>query len=226
MSVMEKAIGWLAPPLCVGCSVEGSAICEDCVNLITPFGERCWRCNRLSPGCRTCESCRHTSSPGRVYIFTNYEGLSKQLMAAYKFNHLRSAAADISRLMARIAQEYSDDLSEYLIMSIPTATSRMRQRGFGHSELLARHIAWRLGLERRDVLRRLGQTRQLGASREVRLRQLSSSFVVRRPAVVRNRRILLVDDVLTTGGTIIAATQAMRTAGAASVDALLFAKRL
>ena len=226
MSVMEKAIGWLAPPLCVGCGAEGMAVCLNCSASISKFGERCWRCNRLSPGCRACDVCRRTGSPSSVFIFTNYEGLSRRLLAAYKFGHLRTASADISKMMAMTIGEYSTTLDDYLIVPIPTATSRMRQRGFGHAELLAKQLAWQLRLERREILRRLGQTRQLGASREVRLRQLKDNFSVRRPAAVKGRKVLLVDDVLTTGGTVIAAAQAIRAAGAAGVDALLFAKRL
>jgi ComF family protein len=115
---------------------------------------------------------------------------------------------------------------DYLIVPVPTAASRRRQRGFGHTELLAKHIAWQLKLERREVLRRLGHTRQLGSSREQRLHQLKDSFVVQRQSTVKGRKILLIDDVVTTGGTIISAAQVLRQAGAASVHALLFAKRL
>jgi len=129
-------------------------------------------------------------------------------------------------MMAMTIKEHSASLDDYLIVPIPTATSRMRQRGFGHAELLAKQLAWQLRLERREVLRRLGQTRQLGATRETRLRQLKDSFAVRRPSAVKNRKVLLIDDVLTTGGTVIAAAQAVRAAGASRVDALLFAKRL
>jgi ComF family protein len=117
-------------------------------------------------------------------------------------------------------------LNNYLVVPIPTATKRARERGFGHAELLAKRAAAKLKLEYRPVLRRLGQSRQLGASREARLKQLNSSFAAKNPRIVAGRKILLVDDVVTTGGTLIAATQALRAAGAAQVDALLFAKRL
>jgi ComF family protein len=116
--------------------------------------------------------------------------------------------------------------SDYSIVPVPTATGRVRQRGFGHSELLAKQISYRLKLPYRPLLRRLGQSRQLGATREIRLKQLDGRFAVRSVDSVRNKNVLLVDDVLTTGGTLIAATKALRAAGAGRVDALLFAKRL
>lgn len=226
MSVMETAIGWLAPALCVGCDAEGAAICPACIGLIKSFGERCWRCNRLSPGCRTCDSCRHTGSPSSVFIFTDYDGLARQLLTRYKFGHQRTASRPIAAAMVRTIRQYQMPAKDYLIVPVPTAASRRRQRGFGHTELLAKHIAWQLKLERREVLRRLGHTRQLGSSREQRLHQLKDSFVVQRQSTVKGRKILLIDDVVTTGGTIISAAQVLRQAGAASVHALLFAKRL
>jgi predicted amidophosphoribosyltransferase len=76
------------------------------------------------------------------------------------------------------------------------------------------------------ALRRFGQTRQLGAKRENRLTQLNGSFAIRNPRRIQNRKILLIDDVLTTGGTLIAASKALKAAGAKQVDALVFAKRL
>ena len=102
----------------------------------------------------------------------------------------------------------------------------VRQRGFGHSELLARNIAVKLRVEYSLALRRLGQTRQLGAKREDRLAQLSGSFAVKNRRRISGRRILLIDDVLTTGGTLIAASKVLKAAGAKEVNALIFAKRL
>ena len=111
-------------------------------------------------------------------------------------------------------------------MPLPTATSRVRQRGFGHSELLAKTIAANLKLEYSSGLRRLGQSRQLGARREDRLIQLANSFAVKNPKRVAGRKILLVDDVLTTGGSLISAAKTLKAAGTQQVTALVFAKRL
>lgn len=231
MSLLEVAVGWLAPPQCVGCGLEGSAICTVCAaSRISPFGERCWRCNALSQACRTCPKCRLPGSPSFVWINTNYEALARELVSLYKFGHQRAAAEPIAQLMVdnfwffNSPQEVSS--KNYMVIPIPTATSRIRERGFGHSELLSRKIALKMRLEQANGLRRLGQTRQLGSKRGDRLVQLASSFAVKNPRQIKSRNILLVDDVLTTGGTLMAATKVLRAAGAAQVNALLFAKRL
>ncbi len=114
----------------------------------------------------------------------------------------------------------------YLVVPVPTATSRVRQRGFDHSILLAKHLARQLNLNYSQTLGRLGQASQVGTGRADRLKQPAGQYFVRTPWQVRGQSILLIDDVITTGGTLLSATQELRRAGAIHVDALIFAKRL
>jgi ComF family protein len=230
MSIIEAAVGWLAPPLCVGCGLEGNALCPACsLAEITPFGARCWRCGALSEHSLTCDRCKRTGAPRHLWISTDYEGAAKELVRLFKFGHLRAASAPIAKLMAGTLRDYSTEeisQSDYLLVPIPTATSRIRERGFGHSELLARELSEILQLESSNVLERLGQQRQVGSRREARRSQAEGNYYLRRPSRINGRDILLVDDVITTGATLIAATRILRQAGARRVNALVFAKRL
>jgi ComF family protein len=231
MSLLEAAIGWLAPPDCLVCGAEGSALCRNCsTSEIRPFGERCWRCNSLSPGSRTCIKCLSLGPLSFVWISTNYEVAPRDLVRKYKFGHLRVAAEPLAGIMAgtflSITGSNKIATEDYLIMALPTATSRTRERGFGHSELLAKTTAGNLRLEYSNGLARLGQSRQLGARREDRLVQLAESFAVKNPQRVTGRKIMLIDDVLTTGGSLISAAKTLKAAGARQVNALVFAKRL
>lgn len=231
MSLIETAIGWLAPPQCISCGEEGCALCEICCESeIIPFGSRCWRCAKLSDRSRTCGSCRQNGTPRYVWITTDYEGTAKKLVSIYKFGHLRAAAEPIADLMAETFLSNNSDERikkyRYLVVPVPTATSRIRQRSFGHAELLAHMLAGRLELEGASVLGRLGQQRQVGKRRANRLAQTKDNYFVRQPQKLAGRNILLVDDVVTTGATLQAVTSALRQAGARHVDALVFAKRL
>ena len=226
---MEFAIGWLAPPDCLVCGLEGDALCPGCsASDIKAFGERCWRCNSLSPGSKTCPKCRHIGPLNAVWISTNYEAAGRELVSQYKFGQLRAAAPSLARIMTQTFLNYSGPATEsdYLVVALPTATTRVRQRGFGHSELLAKTIAADLRMEYSNALRRLGQTRQLGSSREDRLVQLTDSFAVKSQRQIAGRHVLLIDDVLTTGGSLISAAKTLKLAGAKKIDALVFAKRL
>lgn len=230
MSVLEAAIGWVAPPQCIACGAEGSSLCLGCsTSEIVPYGERCWLCDGLGPGGRPCKTCR-ISSPLHVWITTSYSGVAKELIKAYKFDHQRAAAKVLSQLMSETFFDFNrQDAPQrlnYLLVPVPSATSRIRQRSFGHGELLARKLALRLGLRYANPLGRLGQSRQVGAKRSRRLVQPKANYFVRRRKLIKNRNILLVDDVTSTGATIKAVTKALRAAGAKRVDALVFAKKL
>ena len=230
MSLLEAAIGWVAPPQCIACGAEGSSLCLGCsTSEIVPYGERCWLCNGLGPSGRTCTACRF-SSPLHVWITTSYGGTAKQLIKAYKFDHQRAAAVVLSQLMAETFFDFNHQdapkRQNYLLVPVPTATSRIRQRSFGHSELLARKLTLRLGLQYANALSRLGQSRQVGTKRAERLIQPRTNYFVRRQKLIKNRNILLIDDVISTGATIKAVTKVLRAAGAKRIDALVFAKRL
>jgi len=231
MNIVETAIGWLAPPVCVGCCAEGETLCLGCsLSGIVPFGERCYSCNVLSIKGRTCEKCRSIGSPHFVWITTDYEGLAKDLVQKFKYSQQRVASRAIARLMTDTFLSFNTEgditSSNYLIVPIPTATSRVRERSFDHSALLAKTVARKLNLQSANVLMRLGQSRQVGTTRAKRIEQAKGNHIVSKPRVVAGRNILLIDDVVTTGATISASARSLRKAGAKRVDALVFAKRL
>jgi ComF family protein len=165
-----------------------------------------------------------------VWITTNYEDAAKDLVKVYKFGHQRIAAQTLSQLMLGTLHDFKDSLGlaklNYLIIPVPTATSRIRRRSFDHSALLAKTIGRELNAQFANSLGRLGQKRQLGAKRSERLVQPEGNYFVRDPKSIRDRNILLIDDVVTTGATLKAVTKVLRAAGAKRVDALVFAKKL
>lgn len=230
MSIMETMIGWIAPPVCVICGTEGYALCDFCrASQIMPYGERCFDCGAISPLGRTCERCA-PGAPRHVWVSTNYDDAARELIKKYKFDHQRVAAETLASMMSQTLLGFNDLQAlrelDYLIVPVPTAASRVRQRSFDHSAHLARQIGQDLNIWYSNALIRLGHSRQVGADRSVRLSQLAGSFIVRNPLNIRDQNILLVDDVVTTGATLRAATRALRAAGAARIDALVFAKKL
>lgn len=230
MSVSESLISILAQPQCVICGAEGSALCRACAAAeIVPYGERCFGCGRASHGGRTCIHCR-PGAPRHVWVCTNYENAARELVKIYKFAHQRPAVEPLARLMIDTLLDFNSMESlnslDYLVVSVPTATSRLRQRSFDHSALLARQIARRLNLRYANALGRLGQARQVGTNRAERHKQLEGQYVIRRPNLVDGQNILLIDDVVTTGATLRVATKALRASDAKRVDALIFANRL
>ncbi len=231
MSIFEAVIGWLAPPVCLSCGIEGVNLCDFCSeSSMLPLGEVCAYCNSLSERMKVCAKCRRLSPPVYIWVVSSYDGLANKLIKEYKFGGNRAVGSNIAALMANTLLEFNSDAdiagANYLVMPVPTATSRVRQRGFDHSMLLARCVGQNLNLQSTQALGRVGQTRQLGAKRDVRLSQPADSYYAKKPNLVSGRNILLIDDVITTGATLRAAAKILKKSGANRIDALVFAKRL
>lgn len=111
-----------------------------------------------------------------------------------------------------------------LLVPAPTASRRVRQRGYDQAVLFARELSKTTGLTTSRLLARQGQAHQVGAGRADRLRHLRNAFRSTRPEAVKGKHVILVDDVLTTGATLEMAAKELRRAGAQRVDALVFAQ--
>ncbi|HSX05969.1 MAG TPA: phosphoribosyltransferase family protein [Candidatus Saccharimonadales bacterium] len=138
-----------------------------------------------------------------------------------KYERAQAGVAEIALLLARQLAGFSGDA---VLVPVPTATSRVRARGYDHAALLAREVSRLTNTPRRIVLRRVGQAHQVGSRRSQRLEQLQAAFRPVQVNEIRGRHIILIDDVLTTGATLEAAARVLRRAGAARVDAIVFAQ--
>ncbi len=222
VNIFEAVISIVSPFNCMGCGIEGKYICDRCVAFAyTAVPSRCYRCRTATLNFKTCPSCRSSSSLRRVYVPTALSGTAKQLIHAFKFERVQSVAPIIAAQMLK-SLEPED---EYLVVPIPTATSHVRQRGYDHSLLLARKIAKDLNYQHVPAVLKLNQLRQVGSGRQERTNQLKNGFGVLKPRIIKNRRILLVDDVITTGATLEEVARILKNSGAKSIDALVFAQR-
>jgi ComF family protein len=111
-----------------------------------------------------------------------------------------------------------------LITYIPTVHRHVRERGFDHAKLLAKTAAKQQRTIAIPLLERCVQTRQLGASRVVRMKNMSHAFEVKPHITLRGKHIVLIDDVITTGATILAAARVLKDAGAAQVTVVAVAR--
>lgn len=185
-----------------------------------PVPERCFCCKKLMYDFATCLNCRRNGAPSHVWVRTEYLDAAKKLVYYLKFKSARIAALSIAELMAEALPQIPNDT---VIVPIPTASKRQRQRGFDHTALLARELSKRTGIYWEQILARSGQRRQVGATREQRLTQLEGAFMAKKS--LKGMSILLLDDIVTTGGTLEMAARELRQAGAVRVDAIVFAQK-
>jgi ComF family protein len=115
-----------------------------------------------------------------------------------------------------------------LIMPVPLHPSRLRWRGFNQAALLGNAVARRLGrpLDAGSLVRVRETDPQTGKNMRERRQNIRDAFAIRRPARIANRRVLLVDDVMTTGATVDECARTLLAAGARRVDVLTLARAL
>lgn len=161
-----------------------------------------------------------------AYCFGSYEGALRELIHLFKYDKIKSLVDPLGRLLASALP-----LDERFDAVAPVPLHWLRQwhRGFNQSELLARRIARRCGVPLVLALRRRrSTTAQAGLSNTRRRQNVSGAFAVpagdRWRAEIRSKRILLIDDVMTTGSTAAACAFALKRAGAARVALLTLAR--
>lgn len=222
MPLIEQLIRCIAPHRCLGCGAVGPLLCAWCLTEANEaLPPRCFRCLAATTDSAVCAKCRRQAPLGHVWVAGEYAGLSKRLIHQFKFERARAAALPIASCL-ETTLPYLDD--SVIISHIPAAPSRVRMRGYDQSRLIASRLAQNLDRQHLTLLVRYGHSRQVGAKREQRLKQLAGAFTPLHPTKIKNAHILLIDDVVTSGATLAEAAKVLKRAGAKKVDAAVFAQ--
>lgn len=203
--------------LCLGCdcALGGDAVgclCPSCVAALESLGVRQEEWER-----------EHAADPlpqGVSFVHSAYvyEGVARRLVHRLKYDRVREAARILAEPMAFLPAG-----EEEMIVPIPTDKARRRRRGFDQATLLAQHMGRTLGMEVCCALVRIRRCApQTGLSMEERQRNLVGCMEA--GSAVSGRRVLLVDDVYTTGATVREAARALYAAGASCVGVLTAAR--
>ena len=157
-----------------------------------------------------------------AYTYGGYDGELRTLLHLFKYSRMRPLAAPLGRLMARALPR---DERIDVIVPMPIHWRRLLVRGYNQSHLLAREVSTRSGLPLERLLTRSRNTPvQAGLTGRERRLNVANSFTVPQPGRVAGRCLLLVDDVLTTGATLNAASGALKQAGAVRIAILTLAR--
>ncbi|MBY0508214.1 MAG: hypothetical protein K2X03_30145 [Bryobacteraceae bacterium] len=157
-----------------------------------------------------------------AYCAGEYEGALRKLIHLFKYGGVYSLERE---LVNRLSDALPRDQRFDLVAPMPMHWLRRLSRGRNHAEILARGLAKRTGIPYQDAAyRRKSTPPQSRVSRAERRRNVRGAFGVKWPETVRGKRILLVDDVLTTGSTAGACAAALKKAGAAHVAVITIAR--
>ncbi len=220
--MLQKIIEIIAPADCVACSVPGMSLCTECAQAkLVRKVSSCVFCNRLTPGGKTCNTCARKTALRGAYILWRYEDYAKELVRKLKYANDRSTAKVLAGYLAK-----AFDLSDYeVITAVASDGSSLRSRGYNQSELLAKSLAKRTGLPYSPALLRIKHEKQVRLNRTQRLKAVGGNFVCFKPAAAAGKRVLIVDDVITTGATMNECARVLKEAGAKTVWGLAVAKK-
>lgn len=157
-----------------------------------------------------------------AYCFGAYEGTLRELIHLFKYSGMKPLGRTLAgHLMLALPRDQQFDVA----VPMPLHWRRQWQRGFNQSELLARAIARRWSIPMKNAVRRTRATAaQAGLSNARRRENVAGAFRVKKTGQVEGRRVLLIDDVMTTGATASACALALKRAGAKSVTLLALAR--
>lgn len=223
------------PPLCPSCREplgDGVGLCAACwakLSLIEPP-----YCARLGipfvydpgPGLLSMEAIANPPAYQRARAAVRYDDVAKGLVHGFKYGDRLDLAPMMGRWMARAGRELLTDADG--LIPVPLHWRRLWARRFNQSAALAGAISGVSGVPvLPDALQRVRATRQqVGLSQAQRTENVQGAFRVRPPgkAAVAGRRLILIDDVLTSGATVDTCARALLRAGASQVDVLVFAR--
>lgn len=229
-SLLSRTQAFALPTQCALCRGWASErLCGACTNRFVRRVPRCLRCALQVPeGAGVCGSCAKQPPPFDTALAAlDYGHPWDHLIARFKFHAALDLAAPLAQSLVQ-AWRLSGRPRPQLLVPVPLAASRLRERGYNQAWQIARRLARLLGCRAEDgLLRRIRDTpHQLAFPPERRAANVQAAFMAEpaRLAALRGRRITVVDDVMTTGATAAEITRVLRHAGAAAVDVWVVAR--
>ena len=206
--------------MCEGClaAPEPATVEHFCTLCNTPFANR-FPLDEHG----VCAACRSgLRSFDSAASFGVYEGTLRTLIHLFKYAGMKPLAKPLGRYLERAIPV---DSGFDVVVPVPLHWRKRWKRGFNQAELLAREVAGRRGFKMAQALRRVkASDAQAGLSKTARRRNAQGAFQIRPGLTLAGQRVLLVDDVMTTGATASACARALKRAGAKSVALLTLAR--
>jgi ComF family protein len=229
--IKNHALDISFPKFCLNCGREGNYFCEDCKSCIEISPNIYCLCEKPKILSKTgkCNLCRQRNLDGLYSALPYQNNLVKKIIHNFKYEpFIKELSKTLSFLMIEHLQMlYSKpDFSSFVFVPTPLHIKRLKWRGFNQSEKIAKEIA---GYFKADVLsdvliKNKGTSPQMELSKEKREKNVKNAFSVKNTEVIRNKKILLLDDVYTTGSTMEECARVLKKTGAKEVFGMTIAR--
>jgi competence protein ComFC len=223
--MLWAATDWVYPPVCGGCLRIGERWCQSCQAQVERLeGELCPLCGIPQAGGEICTNCLVSRPPfTAVRSWGIYTGALREAIHRLKYNHDFGIAEALSRHLIELFN--ITGWTADLVTVVPLGPRRQQERGYNQSSFLARPLSLATGISfQPGALVRIRETRsQVGLSAQDRHENMKDAFLAKADRV-KHKRVLLIDDVATTGSTLVSCAQALRFAGATAIYGLTLAR--
>jgi competence protein ComFC len=230
----EFLLDLIFPKECLGCNREGSYLCKQCLAQVN-FTEEfyCALCKKPSPEGRICQNCQKETNLKAIWVAADYNNkILQDLIHALKYNYLEEISDDLAKLIFGYLQE-KNILSQFqltpdnaVLVPVPLHQKRYLARGFNQSELLANKISKFTSIKSSGLLARQKNTEtQINLKRKERQANVREAFKLKENNSDINKKIILIDDVVTTGSTLKECAKVLGDAGYREIYGLVVAQR-
>jgi competence protein ComFC len=228
-------LDFIFPKYCVNCKKLGQYICTDCFSFISfDISMICLVCNRPSFNGLTHPGCEGRYTIDGCFAAVAYKGVVRKLIYSFKYKPFLSGLTNtlVGLFYESIIQNEmffktleKPDNKKVIIVPVPLHRKRLRQRGYNHARLLAKGLAKKLNLEMADALQRTKDTKsQFGLKLKDRKENIKGAFTLAQSSEPRAQSVFLVDDILTSGSTLLEAANTLKRKGAKNVWGLALAR--
>jgi len=216
-------LDYLFPKECGRCHHEGEYLCSSCFSQIEYLPKNyCFLCNRPIGEYGICQNCQKSSGIDSIIIATKYNNFVGQLVEKLKYQFIEELSLILAKILNKQIENwnFSRWLEDFVIIPIPLHEKRFIERGFNQAELIAKSLRMPYNnLVRTDLLRRQKYTdQQAKLDRLRRFENVGNAFMATEGHLPT--KVILLDDVLTTGATFISATRTLKERGVETVICL------
>ena len=227
--IWKTLLDALFPIRCLRCGIFDQWICTSCHSTLPILTEQhCPSCmTHITLNGEVCPPCskKYDLPYSGIFVVSYYKDpLVRSIIHHFKYRFIKDLAKPLALLIAQSLNN-SHFPTPDLIIPIPLHPRRKRWRGFNQAEELSHSLDLQIPTNT-DILRRVRYTKPQVTmrNRDSRLNNVSGAFIVQNPSRIKNKNILLIDDVMTTGATITACAHELKLSGAKNIYALVIAR--
>lgn len=228
----------LFPIFCLSCEKEGFWLCEKCLNRTKLLDfQVCPTCENIVTKkgklCRACRARRKSNLDSLVSAVSYEDPAIKKLVHNLKYRFAGDISHPLAKMISRALVQNDIALPDFLV-PVPLHPRRLRWRGFNQSFLLASHISEEIapltGIEILDILerKRFNRPQMQIKNYQERLRNMKNIFTLNEnfdENIIKNKRLMLIDDIATTGATLEACAKVLKQSGVKMVSAAVVARQ-